>query len=102
MPKTRGSTTERGLGNEHQKLRRLLLPKAHYTDCPLCGQTMWPEQALDLDHVVPRAFGGSTGEIGTGRIVHAYCNRAEGPRIRAALHRRWATENFREIRSRRW
>ena len=100
MPKTLGSTTQRGLGWAHQKERRRLLPLAHYTDCPLCGQTMWPDQALDLDHVLPRAFGGVTGEAGTGQIVHASCNRAEGPRIRSLLHWQWAVNG--EIRSRDW
>ncbi len=102
MPRTRGSTTERGLGSAHQKERKRLLPLAHYTACELCGQTMWPEQALDLDHVVPRVFGGVTGEPGSGRIVHAYCNRAEGPRIRAAFMRQFAVEGSNEIRSRNW
>jgi 5-methylcytosine-specific restriction endonuclease McrA len=97
----RGTTTERGLGNEHQKERRRLLPLAHFQPCPLCGYTMYPEQALDLDHVVPRAFGGST-EVEGGRISHASCNRAEGPRIRRALRHQWAVMGTSEIRSRRW
>jgi 5-methylcytosine-specific restriction endonuclease McrA len=97
----RGTTTERGLGYAHQQERRRLLPLAYYTDCPLCGLTMWPEQSLDLDHNVPRAFGGST-EVEGGRIVHAYCNRAEGPRIRRALRHQWAVMGTSEIRSRRW
>lgn len=100
MRDLRGSTTERGLGWAHQRERKRLLPLAHYTDCPLCGQTMWPDDQLDLDHVVPRCFGGVTGEPGSGRIVHAYCNRAEGPRIRRMLRMQYARQG--EIRSRNW
>jgi len=100
MPKTRGSPTERGLGWNHQKERKRLLPLAYFTACPLCGETMRPNEALDLDHVVPRCFGGITGEPGAGRIVHARCNRAEGPRIRSLLYRRW--DAYGEIRSRDW
>jgi 5-methylcytosine-specific restriction endonuclease McrA len=97
----RGTTTERGLGYAHQQERRRLLPLAYYTDCPLCGLTMWPEQSLDLDHNVPRAFGGST-EVEGAKIAHAYCNRAEGPRIRRMLRQQWAVTGTSEIRSRRW
>ena len=101
MPKTHGTTTERGLGWDHQKERARLLPFAYHTACPMCGATMWPDQQLDLDHRLPRVFGGSTAE-GGGQIVHASCNRAEGARIRAALRHRWAAERTSEVRSRNW
>lgn len=101
MAKTRGTTSERGLGYAHQQERRRLLPLAYNTSCPLCGWNMARTDRLDLDHVVPRAFGGST-EVEGGRIVHAYCNRAEGPRVRRALRHQWAVEGTSEVRSRRW
>lgn len=101
MPKTRGTTTERGLGWAHQQERRRLLPLAYHRPCPLCGETMWPEDRLDLNHVTPRCFGGSTSD-GGGEIVHASCNRAEGPRIREELRRATGWRPPREKRSRQW
>jgi len=102
MAKTRGTTKQRGLGYAHQQERKRLLPLAYNTPCPLCGYLMCLDEQLDLDHVVPRCFGGQTGEPGSGRIVHASCNRAEGPRIRRALRHQWAVMGTSEIRSRRW
>ena len=78
-----GMTNQRGLGYEHQKQRRLLLPYAIGQACDLCGCTMTKAQAhapvkgghgLDLDHSLPRSLGGTVGD----RIVHARCNRARG------------------------
>jgi hypothetical protein len=77
------STTTRGLGYEHQKQRRLLLPYAIGRVCPLCPYVMTKAQAyapvkgghgLDLDHSLPRSLGGTVGD----RIVHAWCNRSRG------------------------
>ncbi|WP_459804987.1 HNH endonuclease [Herbidospora sp. RD11066] len=48
----RGTTTERGLGWEHQKARALLL--ADQPACHWCGA--WP--ATHADHVQQRALGG--------------------------------------------
>jgi hypothetical protein len=78
-----GTTNQRGLGYEHQKQRRLLLPYAIGQACDLCGHAMTREQAhapvkgghgLDLDHSLPRSLGGTVGD----RMVHAKCNRARG------------------------
>ena len=78
-----GTTNQRGLGYEHQKQRRLLLPYAIGQACDLCGCAMTKAQAhapvkgghgLDLDHSLPRSLGGTVGD----RIVHAKCNRARG------------------------
>jgi hypothetical protein len=35
-------------------------------------------QALDLDHVTPRAFGGASGPA---VLAHRYCNRSAGARM---------------------
>ena len=101
MTRLRGKTSERGLTGAHRAMRRRLLPLAYGTPCPLCGELMVEGQALDLDHIVPRAFGGRA-EDGQVQIAHARCNRANGSRIRVALHRRWATPGSSEIRSRNW
>jgi len=60
---------------KQRRERARLLPAAYYTDCPLCGLIMLPDQALDLDHTTPVILGG--GEAGD-RITHARCNRSAG------------------------
>lgn len=81
------TTTQRGLGWEHQKRRAALLPHAYGQPCPWCGETMERWQRLDLDHTVPRAHGGTVGD----RIMHRACNRerGEGATDRAAPSRDW-------------
>jgi hypothetical protein len=69
MP-TPGSTSGRGYGYQHQRLREALLPTAYGTPCPRCGETMLPGQPLDLDHDDDR-----TGYRG---MAHASCNRRAG------------------------
>lgn len=67
---TTGTTTARGYGYTHRKLRAALLPDAYGRPCPKCGQPMLPGQALDLGHTDNR-----TGYTG---IEHARCNRQAG------------------------
>lgn len=86
-PRDKSSSTSRGLGSVHRRERERLLPSAYYRPCPLCGQTMLPDQQLDLDHGLPRALGGRTGD-GTGRIVHGACNRTAGARLARQLRAR--------------
>jgi 5-methylcytosine-specific restriction endonuclease McrA len=103
------STTARGLGYAHQVLRRRLLPLAWGTFCPYwgidpkCTGLMLKGQALDLDHVVPRALGLAAAEAGPRRIAHTRCNRRAGSRLghqrRRALS---ATVRRAQIRSRVW
>lgn len=99
MPRLGLTTTQRGLGWKHRQERAALLPLAYWTACPLCGRVMLPTEPLDLDHRVPRALGGQTGQ---GQITHRYCNRSQGEQIRRlrrqALARRWVDD----VRSRRW
>jgi hypothetical protein len=74
------STTERGYGTEHQKLRKELLPKAYGQPCPLCGFTMEMGEALHLDHNEDR-----TGYRG---MAHAKCNLRDGAqRARRRQHK---------------
>lgn len=94
MPRWAGTTTARGLGYAHQQERKRLLPLAYGKPCPICGQTMLRDQYLDLDHAVPRVFGGQ----GPRRITHRSCNRSAGTRLgnqlrgyssRQQISRRW-------------
>lgn len=71
------TTTQRGYGREHRRLREALLPLAYGQECPLCGRAMLRGQRLDLHHVVQLAYGGG----GPSRMAHARCNRQDGARI---------------------
>ena len=72
MPASKRSSSARGYGVEHQRLRAELLPHAYGTTCHLCGHVMQYGQALDLDHTPDRtAYRG---------MVHASCNRRDGAR----------------------
>lgn len=70
MPSLRG----RAYGWVHRRTRMALLPYAIGKPCPMCGELMTDPKRLDLDHSVPLAQGGRTGD----RIVHATCNRRAG------------------------
>lgn len=96
MPRSKGRTTERGLGWTHQKRRARLL-KRHIdgTPCPcqpgcgpgcICasnpyGLPMYRDPArnpdglpLDADHSIARALGGTHAD----RLLLATCNRSRG------------------------
>ncbi|AZV00787.1 HNH endonuclease [Gordonia phage Kiko] len=90
MPlKVQRSTTERGLGWQHQKQVAAL--KAQHVDgtpCWWCGQPMflnsennWDKQGLAGDHSVPRASGGTVAD----RLLHATCNKERGDGARDHL-----------------
>jgi hypothetical protein len=80
----RGTSTQRGMGSEHQKRRARMLPLAYGMPCPLCGIVMHPWHRLDLDHVTPLALGGTGVD---SRITHALCNRQRGSRLGHAIRR---------------
>lgn len=76
MARWTGTTTQRGLGAPHQAdKRRLKREMRPGQPCPRCGQPMWPHQALDRGHAIPRALGGVNSP---GRLEHASCNRSAG------------------------
>lgn len=70
LPKA--STSARGYGSRHQRLRAQLLPLAYGQDCHLCGSVMLPDQELHLDHTPDR-----TSYRG---FAHAWCNSRDGLR----------------------
>jgi 5-methylcytosine-specific restriction endonuclease McrA len=71
----RGSTTERGLGATHQRLRKQVLVEERF--CWICGEPTRAGDPLEVDHVVPRSRGGKT-ERPNLRAAHASCNRRRG------------------------
>lgn len=97
------TTTERGLGNEHQRRKRLLMAqllRSGPRPCRRCGHLMYhPQQCeavhvesqrcrwcrLDLGHPdhAPRALGGVSST--EDDLEHAHCNRGAGARLGAAL-----------------
>lgn len=82
MAKTKRTTTEAGLGWEHQQNRtRLLQRHRDGTKCWWCNRPMFKakkanfdRQALDADHSKARANGGTKAD----RLLHGSCNRSRG------------------------
>lgn len=83
------TTTQQGLGWEHQRQRRSM-PPPQGDPCPYCFKPMWPDMELDADHVLPRADGGTNGPL---RWAHSACNRRDGARMKTRAQ---------PIRSRAW
>lgn len=82
--RSRRSTTELGLGWEHQK-RRASTPVPYGTVCPLgCGRPLLPGQRLQFDHGTPRALGGDGSD---SRWAHGKCNEAAGGRLGNRMRR---------------
>jgi hypothetical protein len=82
MPRTNGSSTERGYGSKHRAERAKWVPKVKRggVDCARCGQAIEPDEPWDLGHTDDRQ-----GYVGP---EHRDCNRADGARKRNAGRRR--------------
>jgi hypothetical protein len=85
-----GTTAQRGLGTPHQRARKRLLTQLRagvVMLCPFCHAQLRYGERLDLDHSLPRVYGGTTGD----RLAHASCNRAAGAVISNTRRRtpRW-------------
>ncbi len=106
------TTTQRGLGAQHQALRRKLLAELRDGDpCARCLRQgtyhpMYRRQArlLDVDHIdTPRALGGQPGQ---GALAHRTCNRSAGAalgnRLRAGRPRIPTAPRPNAIHSRQW
>lgn len=82
MPRANGTTTQRGYGAEHQRLRRQWAARIAKggVSCSRCGTLLQPGMPFDLDHADDRrSYRGPSCPA---------CNRA-APRMRmAALRRR--------------
>jgi hypothetical protein len=78
------TTTQRGLGYDHQRTRRERLAQLRDGDpCPRCGGPMFRSQHLDLDHLPGRVFGGPQVKL----LAHRSCNRRAGAAMREAKRR---------------
>jgi 5-methylcytosine-specific restriction endonuclease McrA len=92
----KGTTTQRGLGWQYVKQGQRLRAAMRDGDlCWRCGQPMYKWEALDQDHLTPRALGGTDGPT---VLAHAHCNRSAGARL--GNRRRGTTNTWRS--SRRW
>ena len=61
----------------YQRKVRRELEARHGLKCPLCRQTFADQGAFDLDHINPKAKGG-TNEIGNLQLLCTQCNRDKG------------------------
>jgi 5-methylcytosine-specific restriction endonuclease McrA len=96
----RKTTTQAGLGYAHQKARAAALAAFRDgTPCPYCPYPMYRWQALELDHVIPRALGGISGPV---RLAHAVCNRRAGGRIGGRIRARQRAQQRKWVTSRNW
>jgi 5-methylcytosine-specific restriction endonuclease McrA len=62
----------------------LRLAQAGQLPCPRCGQPIRPSDPWNLDHLTPRARGGSDDSC---RPSHRSCDAAAGARLRQQLAR---------------
>jgi hypothetical protein len=85
------TTTQRGLGYDHQLDRKRQLAALRDGDpCPRCGGPMFRGQYLDLDDFPGRIFGGPQVKL----LAHRYCNRRAGSRQREAAKRLRASRTW--------
>lgn len=76
--RARGTTTQRGLGWEHQQAARALLADA--TVCAICHLPPTADDPLTAGHLIPRDFGG-TSEADNYQPEHRSCNVRKGNRL---------------------
>lgn len=66
----RGSSSERGYGTAWQRLRRWFLKRHPLCVDPFGAHGAWPQPATDVDHIVPRARGGTDDESNLQALCH--------------------------------
>jgi 5-methylcytosine-specific restriction protein A len=70
----KGSSTGRGYGYSWQQLRlRILQRDGYLCRCPRCQAKGWVREANEVDHIVPKAQGG-TDEPSNLRAVNRACH----------------------------
>lgn len=85
-----GSTTARGYGYDHARIRKARLASAYGTPCARCGEVMVEGEPLDLDH--------NDDRDGYRGFSHRRCNRAAGARKGNANRRRNTTTDLNNSR----
>ncbi len=53
--------------------------------CPLCGESLFNNEALHMDHIEPRHQGGNDSYANL-RLVHFYCHQQRHSRYKTATH----------------
>src|SRR5512142_1369094 len=100
MTAQRLTTTQRGLGAAHQQLSKRM--RANMPDgqpCAKCGQPMHKWQPIELDHLIPRAYGGAGGPVA---LTHRRCNRRAGAIIGNRSPKRRARRAIKAAAYTRW
>ena len=91
-PQARLTTTQKGLGWAHQKVRAALLRDLiEGTPCTWCDKPMYSmpnmnydHKPLEADHSLARSHGGTRAD----RLLHSHCNRVRGDGTKGGM-RRW-------------
>ena len=74
----RGSTTQRGYGTRHQKLRDRMLTRI--SRCHYCGTLPTPDNPMTADHLIPVVKGGKT-EAANYVPACLRCNSGKGAKM---------------------
>ena len=70
----KGTSSERGYGYAWQKLRlRILARDSYLCQCDVCKRSGYVKEATEVDHIVPKAQGG-TDDPSNLRAVHRSCH----------------------------
>jgi 5-methylcytosine-specific restriction endonuclease McrA len=76
--RARGSSTQRGLGADHRRIREQVLAEERL--CWICGGHGTEDDPLTADHVLARVAGGRNVRANY-RAAHASCNSRRGARV---------------------
>ncbi len=73
----RGTRHERGYGNAWDKLRLQVLKRDYYLcQCDECLRTSRVRSASEVDHIIPKAKGG-TDDMDNLQAIHPECHKAK-------------------------
>lgn len=78
----RGNRHQRGYGSYWDKLRPMILRRDDYAcRCERCQASAWPREASEVDHIVPKARGG-TDDPSNLQAMHPECHERKTQRER--------------------
>lgn len=78
-PPGRPSASQRGYGAEWRRLSDRLIATA--TECAICGGEFTEADPATVDHITPKARGGTNDESNL-RVTHRSCNSRRGGQMR--------------------